>query len=91
MSGKAAKRARRQLKGTVAALDARKRAARHCPRWRIWALALGIEGPTRRWNAAWERKHATALKAALKETVRYKMRSGAQPLATHTAQEGKHA
>ena len=71
MSRKSWKRTRHELKVHVRALDAAKRLARKVPRWRTVMLALGFPGFTRRWLERWERKHAEALRHAMKETAHF--------------------
>jgi hypothetical protein len=78
MSRKAWKRTRRDLKAHVRALDASKRLARKVPRWRTVMLALGFGGFVKRWLSRWERKHADALRRALKKTAHFAIKAGAE-------------
>lgn len=84
---KAWKRTRHELKAHVRELDASKRLARKVPRWRTVMLALGFGGFVKRWLERWERKHADALKHAMKKTAHFAVRSQQRRLAVQ--QEAK--
>jgi hypothetical protein len=69
MSGKSWKAARRLARQVGAVTDKRERARRSLPAWRVFALALGIKAPARRWEATWERRHRRAMAVAEKKTA----------------------
>ncbi len=80
MSRRAWKEARRHVRDTVRAVDARKRAGKRAPWLYVQLLGVGITGPLRRWNARWEKRHAERLAITYKKLAHQRMRPGAQPL-----------